>query len=129
MTRTSTALALAALLSTASATADIGLEPAVNGDVSATGAYRSQAAEDWVHAQRRTAEALRLEHQLALVHGARLSAELEPCINGSVSASGAFASDRIEQAAKAIAGADNLHLLESSPYYQALLAGNAVAPR
>lgn len=131
MNRLSTALALAAILTTANAaaTADMSLEPAVNGAVSASGVYSSQAAEDWVNAQRRTAEVLRLEHQLALVHGANVSAQLEPCINGSVSDSGAFSSNRIEEAARAIAHLDIVELLESSRYYQHVLADGSIAAR
>jgi len=59
------------------------LEPSINGGVSATGLFASQAAEDrHLAAQRRYREAL----------------ELEPCINGGVSAAGLFASQAEENA-------------------------------
>jgi hypothetical protein len=60
------------------------LEPSINGGVSATGLFASQAAEDrYLAAQRRYRQAL----------------ELEPCINGSVSATGLFASQAAENTA------------------------------
>ena len=52
------------------------LEPSINGGVSATGLFASQAEEDRYFARR---EAL------------ADSLELEPCINGAVSARGLFA--------------------------------------
>ena len=53
------------------------LEPSINGGVSATGMFASQAEEDRYFA-------------------ARSALELELCINGGVSASGRFASQREE---------------------------------
>jgi hypothetical protein len=69
-----------ALLLTAAAHAASGaydLEPCINGGVSATGRYATQAEED---------------RQLA----PRQALELEPCINGAVSARGLFPSQAAE---------------------------------
>ena len=61
--------------------ADLALEPAVNGSVSASGLYPTQAQED---------AALRRESRYAL----------EPCINGAVSASGTYVTQAAEDAAR-----------------------------
>jgi hypothetical protein len=53
------------------------LEPSINGGVSATGMFASQAEEDRYFAERR-------------------ALELEPCVNGGVSATGMFASQAEE---------------------------------
>lgn len=55
------------------------LEPSINGGVSATGMFASQAEEDAYLAE-------------------RLALELEPCINGGVSANGLFASQDAQDA-------------------------------
>jgi hypothetical protein len=55
------------------------LEPSINGGVSATGMFATQAEED----------AYFLERQ---------ALELEPCINGDVSANGLFASQNAQDA-------------------------------
>lgn len=64
------------------------LEPCINGGVSATGLFASQAEEDRYLAQQRRYERNYLQ-----------ALELEPCINGGVSATGLFASQAEEDAA------------------------------
>ncbi len=59
---------------------NLDLEPCINGEVSATGLFPSQEAEDEYLKSLSQAEAL----------------ELEPCINGEVSASGLFPSQEAE---------------------------------
>ena len=61
------------------------LEPCINGGVSATGLYASQAEED---------KAI----QLAIVKNNRLARELElePCVSGGVSASGLYVNQKAE---------------------------------
>jgi hypothetical protein len=77
------AAALALVLSAGSAlAADLSLEPCINGSVSATGTYATQAEED---------KALGGESRYAL----------EPCINGAVSASGTHVTQAAEDAARA----------------------------
>jgi hypothetical protein len=71
------ALLIAGVTAQASHVDPYALEPSINGGVSASGLFASQAAEDRYHAE-------------------RLALELEPCINGSVSASGRFASQAEE---------------------------------
>ena len=61
------------------------LEPCINGGVSASGLFVSQAQEDAYRTQ-----------TLA-------DLELEPCINGGVSASGSFASQAEEAASRKVA--------------------------
>jgi hypothetical protein len=61
---------------------DLSLEPCMNGGVSSTGLYASQAGED--RAKAAYAEAY----------------ELEPCMNGGVSASGRYASQVEEDASE-----------------------------
>jgi hypothetical protein len=72
-----TAAAAALFFSVHSAVAvdEESLEPCINGGVSATGQFASQAEEDLYLAERQA-----------------IDLDLEPCINGGVSASGAFAS-------------------------------------
>ena len=78
-------LGLAQALLTSSVLADLtsvdeyALEPSINGGVSATGMFASQAEEDRYLADLR---------EIAL--------NLEPCINGGVSASGRFSSQAEE---------------------------------
>ncbi|WP_462322297.1 hypothetical protein [Halochromatium sp.] len=79
--------------------------------------------------QQAVIDELRLEHQLALIHGADLSPELEPCINGAVSSSGTFENDRLEQAVEAVSRLENLDLLEASKYYRLVLIDNQVVIR
>ncbi|MDZ7750642.1 MAG: hypothetical protein U5S82_03015 [Gammaproteobacteria bacterium] len=71
------ALMLTGVLANASEVDEFALEPCINGGVSASGLFASQAEEDRYHAE-----------QLAL--------ELEPCINGDVSATGLFLSQAEE---------------------------------
>ncbi len=59
------------------------LEPSINGGVSASGLFASQAEED---------------AYLADLQADKLAEELEPCINGGVSANGLFASQVEEDA-------------------------------
>lgn len=59
---------------------DLVLEPCINGDVSKTGAFSSQAAEDHYVYTRQQAAFL----------------ELEPAVNGDVSASGLFPRQPVE---------------------------------
>jgi hypothetical protein len=91
----------------------------------------AQAADDGAehNAMAATAEELRLEHQLAVVHGAELSPELEPCINGGVSASGTFADDELEQAVESVSDPRNLSVLEGSDYFRLVLQENRVQIR
>jgi len=56
------------------ATENLELEPCINGEVSASGAFINQDAEDHYHKSLQQSEV----------------PELEPCINGEVSASGLF---------------------------------------
>ncbi len=65
------------------------LEPCINGGVSATGLYASQAAED-------------LAKKLVIVKSSRLVEDpgLEPCIDGGVSASGLYVSQDAEDLAR-----------------------------
>jgi hypothetical protein len=76
-----------------------------------------------------TIDELRLEHQLALVHGADLLPQLEPCMNGAVSYSGTFENDRLEQAVDALSRPENLDLLEASQYYRLVLIENQTTIR
>lgn len=122
-----TTLALAALISSPVFADDNRLEPAINGEVSASGRFATQAAEDWYQAQQRIAAELRAEHQLALLHQAELSPELEPCINGNVSPSGLFASPELEEAAKALASGALSDALKGSAYANAVLGGRVQA--
>jgi hypothetical protein len=69
------ALLLAGVVAQASEFGEHALEPSINGGVSATGLFASQAEEDRYFARR---EAL------------ADSLKLEPCINGAVSARGLF---------------------------------------
>jgi hypothetical protein len=120
-------LALAALIATPAFAADHRLEPAINGQVSASGNFASQAGEDWYQAQQRIAAELRAEHQLALLHQADLDPQLEPCINGNVSPSGLFASPELEEAATVLAKGELTDVLKSSAYANAVLGGQAEA--
>lgn len=74
--------------------------------------------------QQQVIDELRLERQLALVHGADLTPQLEPCINGAVSCSGTFENDRLEQAVNAVIQPENLGRLEASQYYRLVLVEN-----
>ena len=67
------ALLLVSALAVAAPSDDFSLEPSINGGVSASGLFASQAEEDRYLAE------LSIEN-------------LEPCINGGVSANGLFAS-------------------------------------
>ena len=62
------------------------LEPCINGGVSASGLFVSQAEED--------------AHRTKML----VSHDLEPCINGGVSASGSFATQDEEHASRKLAG-------------------------
>ena len=57
------------------------LEPCINGEVSASGLFASQEAED----------SYRQQQEMAVAEW-----DLEPCINGEVSASGLFTSQEAE---------------------------------
>lgn len=116
-------LALVALIATPALAADNRLEPAINGQVSASGTFATQAGEDWYQAQQRIAGELRAEHQLALLHQADLNAQLEPCLNGNVSPSGLFASPELEAAARALAKVELTDVLKNSAYANAVLGG------
>lgn len=118
-------LALAALIATPALADDNRLEPAINGQVSASGTFTTQAGEDWYKAQQRIAAELRAEHQLALLHEAELDPQLEPCINGNVSPSGLFASPELEAAATALAKGKLTDVLKDSPYVSAVVEGRA----
>ena len=118
-------LALAALIATPALAADNRLEPAINGQVSASGTFATQAGEDWYQAQQRIAAELRAEHQLALLHEAELDPQLEPCINGNVSPSGLFASPELEAAATALAKGELTDVLKDSAYVSAVVEGRA----
>jgi hypothetical protein len=77
--------------------------------------------------QRITSE-LQAEALLVQLHYAELDAELEPCINGGVSASGRFFSDALETAVEQLAtGGLNEHL-QNSAYYQAFNEGRVRLP-
>jgi hypothetical protein len=70
-------LLLTGVLAYASHVDEYALEPSINGGVSTSGLFASQAEEDRYRAE-------------------RLALELEPCINGGVSATGRFASQAEE---------------------------------
>jgi len=59
---------------------DLSLEPCINGDVSESGLYASQEAED----------------RLVSNYLEATDLDLEPCINGDVSSSGLYASQEAE---------------------------------
>lgn len=126
-------LILATLIATPVLADDNRLEPAINGQVSASGTFATQAGEDWYAAQQRIAAELQAEHQLALLHQAGLDAELEPCINGNVSPSGLFASPELEAAATALAKGELTDVLKDSAYVSAVARGlpadSATRPR
>jgi hypothetical protein len=65
------------------------LEPCINGGVSATGLYASQAEENQAK-------------QFAIVKNSRIAGglDLEPCINSGVSATGLYVSQRAEDQVK-----------------------------
>ncbi len=71
------ALLLTGMLAHAAHVDEYALEPSINGGVSASGLFASQADEDRYRADRQ-------------------ALDLEPCINGGVSASGSFASQAEE---------------------------------
>lgn len=100
-------LATAALLATA-------LFNPVSADAQAETAAESAA---------RVALELQAENLLVAVHHAPLQAELEPCINGGVSASGRFASQALEDAVERLATGELNRHLENSAYYQAFNDG------
>ena len=72
----------AVLLPSALVAAELSLEPCINGGMSATGLYASQALQNAAHA------------------AVTQTWELEPCINGGVSASGLNASQTEEDLVK-----------------------------
>jgi hypothetical protein len=116
-------LALAALIATPALAADNRLEPSINGQVSASGTFATQAGEDWYQAQQRIGAELRAEHQLAVLHLAELDPQLEPCINGNVSPSGLFASPELEEAANALAKGTLTDVLKRGAYAKTTLGG------
>jgi hypothetical protein len=120
-------LALAALIAAPVFADDNRLEPAINGQVSASGRFATQAGEDWYQSQQRIAAELRAEHQLALLHQAQLDPQLEPCLNGNVSPSGLFASPELEAAATALAEGELTDVLKDSAYLSAVLEGRTSA--
>lgn len=97
-------LAATALSAGVQAATDEDLEPCINGGVSATGLYASQAEENQAK-------------QFAIVKNSRIAGglELEPCINGGVSATGLYVSqgaedqvkERQDDAEKLVAQADD----------------------
>jgi hypothetical protein len=92
----------------------------------AQGGFATQAGADWYRAQARIAAELQAEHRLALLHqseGAAQEAALEPCINGNVSPSGAFASPELQATAESLASAETLDLLKDSAYFAAFDQG------
>jgi hypothetical protein len=76
----------------------------------------------------RIASELKAESFLVQLHYAELEAELEPCINGGVSASGLFSSDALETAVEQLATGDLNQHLENSAYYQAFNEGRVRLP-
>lgn len=123
MNKLTIAAVLAAILATPAGADDIRLEPAINGAVSQSGTFASQAAEDWYRAQKRIDAELRAEHQLSVLHQANLDAELEPCLNGAVSPSGRFASAEIQEIAESLARPESVKLLQDSAYVGATVDG------
>lgn len=123
MNKLTIAAALAALISAPAYADDLRLEPAVNGGVSAGGGYASQAGENWYMEQQRVRAELDAEHQLAFLHQANLDAELEPCINGTVSESGAFESAELQTIAETLSGPEAQDLLRDSVYLGATVDG------
>jgi hypothetical protein len=76
----------------------------------------------------RIASELEAESLLVQLHYAELDAQLEPCINGDVSASGRFASDALETAVERLATGEMNQHLEDSAYYQAFNEGRLRLP-
>ncbi|MDJ0891822.1 MAG: hypothetical protein QNK18_11610 [Gammaproteobacteria bacterium] len=79
-----TASVIAFLFTTAQAdqTSPLDLEPCINGGVSASGTYPTQAAEDLASSYQRGSELVDLAY--------------EPCVNGGVSSSGRYTSQALE---------------------------------
>ena len=80
-------------------------------------------AETAAEAAARVALELQAENLLVTIHHAPLDAELEPCINGGVSASGRFATQALEDAVEHLATGELNRHLENSAYYQAFNDG------
>ena len=64
-------------------TSPLDLEPCINGGVSASGTYATQAAEDLASNYQRGSELVDLAY--------------EPCVNGGVSSSGRYTSQAMEE--------------------------------
>jgi hypothetical protein len=82
-------LAATVLAQGVQAATEEGLEPCINGGVSATGLYASQAEENQAK-------------QLGIVKNSRIAGkfDLEPCIDGGVSATGLYVSQEAEDLAR-----------------------------
>lgn len=122
--KTSSILLIAALVGSSAVAADtrplaIGLDGSFENERS----FATQAGHDWYRQQRRIAAELMAEHMLARLH--ELSDEVVPdtCVRGDASPSGRFASAELEQIAHALADPRVLELLETSPYYAAVVEG------
>ncbi|SDW07755.1 hypothetical protein [Thiocapsa roseopersicina] len=122
--KTSSILLIAALVGSSAVAADtrplaIGLDGSFENERS----FATQAGHDWYRQQRRIAAELMAEHMLARLH--ELSDEVVPdtCVRGDASPSGRFASAELEQIAHALADSRVLELLETSPYYAAVVEG------
>ena len=77
-----TVMALWFTASQADQASNLELEPCINGGVSASGLYPTQAAEDLATSREAESEAGKLAY--------------EPCVNGGVSSSGRYASQSME---------------------------------
>ena len=82
-------LAVTALTQGVQAATEYDLEPCINGGVSETGLYASQAEENQAK-------------QLGIMKNSRIAGELdfEPCINGGISATGLYVSQKAEDLAR-----------------------------
>lgn len=123
------AAGLATILATPAVADDLRLEPSINGAVSSSGRFVSQAAEGWYLAQQRIADEVRAEHELAVLHQAALDPQLEPCLNGGVSPNGLFATAELEDIADRFASGAMRERLEDSAYLGAIVDGVMPAAR
>ena len=82
-----------------------------------------EASKSQAFFEQRIALELEAENLLVQLHDAELDAQLEPCINGGVSPSGAFATAEIEQAVERLATGDLTEQLGESAYFRAFNDG------
>jgi hypothetical protein len=120
-------LAMASTCVTAGATgfSDLSLEPCLNGQVSADGTLASTAGAQTMAESRRVAAEGAAEHARARAWEIELEMQLEPCINGEVSALGTYPSQDLEEVARAFAEGV---VTSNDPNYVYMRAGRIIAP-